>query len=169
MNNVEFETKLQNAYDSVVFIKNKHGNQTRIGGEPYHTHPLSVGEILCNKGYASDMYFLTGLFHDLLEDTDATEDEILQFGGEQVLEAVKLLTKSEGYIMNEYIENIKNNEIAKVVKLADRLHNLQCAKVANNKFKDRYIKETEEYYIDLAKGTCFESDITNALNELKSK
>lgn len=166
--NDNYKTKLQNAYDSVVFIKNKHGNQTRIGGEPYYTHPLSVGEILCNKGYVSDMYFLTGLFHDLLEDTDASEDEILQFGGGNVLEAVKLLTKSEGYIMGEYIGNIKNNEIAKVVKLADRLHNLQCAKVASKKFKDRYIKETEEYYLDLAKGTSFENDIIIALNELKS-
>lgn len=169
MNNVDFKTKLQNAYDSVVFIKNKHGNQTRIGGDPYYTHPLSVGEILCNKGYVNDIYFLTGLFHDLLEDTDATEDEIQQFGGEQVLKAVKLLTKSEGYIMGEYIENIKNNEIAKVVKLADRLHNLQCAKVASDRFKDRYINETEEYYLDLAKGTVFEDDILNALNELKTK
>ena len=167
MNN-EYKTKLQNAYDSVVFMQNKHINQTRIGGEPYYTHPISVGKILCNKGYLSDIYFLTGLFHDLLEDTDTTEDEIIHYGGEQVLEAVKLLTKSEGYIMDEYIENIKNNEIAKVVKLADRLHNLQCAKVANKKFKDRYIKETEEYYLDLAKGTVFENDITSALNELKS-
>lgn len=70
--------------------------------------------------------------------------------------------------MDEYIENIKNNEIAKVVKLADRLHNLQCAKVAGKKFKDRYIKETEEYYLDLAKGTSFENEIIIALNELKS-
>lgn len=169
MSNDTLKTKLQNCHDSIVFMKDKHGNQTRIGDEPYYTHPLSVGKILCEKGYASDRYYLTGLFHDLLEDTDATADEILQFGGVQVLEAVKLLTKSEGYIMDEYIENIKNNEISKVVKLADRLHNLQCAKVASNKFKDRYIKETEEYYLDLAKGTSFEDDIINALNELKSK
>ena len=85
------------------------------------------------------------------------------------MQAVKLLTKSEGYIMGEYIENIKNNEIAKVVKLADRLHNLQCAKVASDRFKDSYINETEEYYLDLAKGTVFEDDIINALNDLKIK
>ncbi len=169
MSNEILKTKLQNCHDSIVFMKGKHGNQTRIGGEPYYTHPLSVGELLCAKGYASDRYYLTGLFHDLLEDTDASADEILQFGGDQVLEAVKLLTKSEEYIMGEYIENIKNNEIAIVVKLADRLHNLQSAKVASRKFKDRYIKETEEYYLDLAKGTCFETDITNALNELKTE
>ncbi|MDC6267327.1 hypothetical protein [Lysinibacillus fusiformis] len=104
----------------------------------------------------------------MLEDTDATEEEIQQYGGEQVLQAVKLLTKSKGYVMDEYIENIKNNEIAKVVKLADRLHNLQCAKVASDKFKNRYIKETEEYYLDLAKATVFENDIINALNKLKN-
>lgn len=169
MNNVVLKKKLQNSYEAYTFMKNKHGDQTRIGGEPYYTHPLSVGEILCVKGYVNDVYFLTGLFHDLLEDTDATEDEILQFGGKQVLDAVKLLTKNDGYIMDDYIKDISNNEVAKIVKLADRLHNLQCAKVASNKFKDRYIKETEQYYLDLAKGTCFEWDINDALNELKSK
>lgn len=167
MNKIQYETKLQNSYDAVVFMKDKHGDQTRIGGAPYYTHPLEVSRILCINGYVSDRYFLTGLFHDLLEDTNATKDEILKYGEEQVLEAVKLLTKSEGYVMDEYIENIKNNEIAKVVKLADRLHNLQSAKVASDKFKKRYITETEEYYLDLAKGTCFESKIIKALEVLK--
>jgi len=170
MNNNEFNTKIQNCYNSVVFMKNKHGKQTRKDGELYCEHPVEVSKILTYKGYVSDNYFLTGLFHDLLEDTDTTEDEILNYGGELVLEAVKLLTKTKNYNMNDYINGIKNNEIAKIVKLADRLHNLQCLIRLDDQFREfreKYIKETEEYYLDLAKGTSFKNDIKNALDELK--
>ena len=72
-------------------------------------------------------YQLTALFHDLLEDTDATEEEIFDLGGARVLEAVRLLTKQEGYVMAEYVAGIRTNPIAFVVKAADRLHNLRTA------------------------------------------
>ncbi|MEB2281970.1 hypothetical protein LAV73_18540 [Lysinibacillus xylanilyticus] len=69
--------------------------------------------------------------------------------------------------MEVYIQDIRNNPIAKMVKLADRLHNLLSALVANEKFRKRYVKETEEFYLDLAKGTPFEEDILKALSALK--
>ena len=65
-------------------------------------HPLAVSEIVRNQGYGMD-YQITALFHDLLEDTDATEEEIFDLGGARVLEAVRLLTKQEGYVMAEYV------------------------------------------------------------------
>ena len=89
------------------------------------------------------------MFHDLLEDNDATEEEILNLGGKEVLEAVKLLTKTKGFVMDEYISKIKENKIAKEVKIADRLHNLSCANVCSEEFKRRYILESIDYYIDL--------------------
>ena len=58
--------------------------------------------------------------------------------------------------------------MAKMVKLADRLHNLMSADVADKAFQKRYVKETEEFYVDLAKGTPFEEDIANALIALKN-
>lgn len=154
---------------SIEFMKECHKGQKRIGGDDYYTHPLRVAEILSEKGY--DEYVQTvGLFHDLLEDTDATEDQIKWYGGvfgESVLEAVKVLTKPKQYEMKDYIEGIKNNRMAKLVKLADRIHNLQCAVVASEKFKSKYIKETEEWYIDLAKGTRFEKEMNDAFYNLK--
>lgn len=152
------------------FMMDCHKGQFRIGGKSYYTHPLAVGEILYKKGY--DEYVqLVGLFHDLLEDTEATEEQIKSHGGffgDSVLEAVKVLTKTNGYSMEEYISAIKDNQLAKVVKLADRVHNLQSALVANEKFKLKYIKETEEWYLDLAKGTKFEVDMKNTLEDLKN-
>lgn len=108
-----------------------------------------------------------GLFHDLLEDTDATYEEIEKLSNARIAEAVKLLTKEPGYIMQNYIERIKNNDIAKMVKLADRIHNLSEAKLASIDFQVKYIKETEEWFIDLAKDTIFENDLKNVLENLK--
>lgn len=152
---------------SLLFAKEKHEGQTRIGGKPYISHPIEVARILEEKGLSDARYIKTALFHDLLEDTDASEQEILFYGGKDVLTAVKLLTKIKGYKMEDYIQDIRKNMIAKMVKLADRLHNLLCALVADDKFRKRYVKETEEFYLDLAKETPFEEDITDALNALK--
>lgn len=152
---------------SLLFAKEKHEGQTRIGGKPYISHPIEVASILEKKGFLDAKYIITALFHDLLEDTDASEQEIFFFGGKDVLTAVKILTKSKGYKMEVYIQDIRDNPIAKMVKLADRLHNLLCALVANEKFRKSYVKETEEFYLDLAKGTPFEEDILKALSALK--
>ena len=156
---------------ALAFIQEKHAGQTRMGGVPYYTHPVAVADILKSKGYTSAVYQLTALFHDLLEDTDATEDEIRALSApdaEAVIHAVRLLTKSKGYDMTDYMAGIAGNVVAKMVKLADRLHNLQSALVAPVTFRARYIKETEDFYIALAKGTPFEDDIHTALTQVKN-
>lgn len=84
---------------------------------------MAVSNILKDLEYSSDVQ-IAGLFHDLLEDTDATKEEILELSNAEVLEVVTLLTKEEGYDMNQYIIRIRANEKALVVKLADRLHTL---------------------------------------------
>ena len=141
------------------FAKEKHKGQKRIGGDDYITHPIAVSEIVKNQGY-DEIYQITALFHDLLEDTDATVDEILKYGNAEILEAVKLLTKEKGYDMAEYIGSIKQNPIAFVVKTADRLHNLQCAIVTSEEFKRKYILETVDWYLD------FSQDIRKAVKRL---
>ncbi|MCI7767999.1 MAG: HD domain-containing protein [Oscillospiraceae bacterium] len=134
------------AYDYAAM---KHEGQLRKGGEPYITHPAAVAEMLGEQGYDED-YLIAGLFHDLLEDTDASEEDISNLGGEAVLEAVRLLTKREGYVMSEYIAGIKQNPIAFAVKAADRLHNLRSAFVADDAFKRRYISESNEWFLDFS-------------------
>ncbi|MBE7064581.1 MAG: HD domain-containing protein [Ruminococcaceae bacterium] len=146
--------------EALQYATKKHLGQFRKEGVPYITHPIAVAEILKKQGF-NEEYQIAGLFHDLLEDTDATEQEILTFGGEKVYEAVKLLTKTEGYIMSEYIRNIKANPIAFKVKAADRLHNLQCAVIADEKFRRKYIKESLEWYTD------FDDEIPPAIEALK--
>lgn len=150
---------------AIEFMKKKHGNQKRKQGTPYYTHPLAVAKLLKEKGFPIE-YQIAGLFHDLIEDTDATYEEIIGFSNEEVAEAVRLVSKTEGYVMSEYVGNIKTNEMAKMVKLADRIHNLSESPNASHKFQARYIKETKEWYIDLAKGTVFEDDLNRELDNL---
>lgn len=144
---------------ALAFATEKHNGQFRKGGAPYVTHPIAVAEWLLEKGYDED-FQIAGLFHDLLEDTDATEDEILSLGGESVLEAVKLLTKSPGYNMADYVDGVKSNPISKAVKAGDRLHNLRCAFVCSEDFKRRYILESLDWYLDLDK------DVITAVKDL---
>lgn len=141
------------------YAEEKHRGQYRKGGEPYISHPAAVAEIMRERGLGID-YQITALFHDLLEDTDASEEIIEQIGGKAVLKAVRLLTKTEGYIMSEYIEGIKSDPIAFAVKGADRLHNLRSAFIADMDFKKRYIRESIEWYLD------FCPEIPGAVNAL---
>lgn len=129
------------------FAAEKHRGQHRVGGAEYITHPIAVSEIVKENG-GDINYRITALFHDLLEDTDATDDEILALSNPEVLKAVKLLTKQKGYVMDEYVANIRKNNMAFAVKGADRLHNLRCAVLCDDDFKRRYIFETVDYYLD---------------------
>lgn len=136
---------------ALEFATQKHKGQFRIGGDEYITHPVAVSEIVAQNGGDINCR-ITALFHDLLEDTDATEEEILAIGGEEVLRAVELLTKKKGYVMQDYVEGIKSNKTAFLVKAADRLHNLRCALVADTEFKRKYILETVDWYLDFGLG-----------------
>ena len=134
---------------ALSFATQKHKGQYRVGGAEYITHPMAVAEIVREKGKNIDCQ-IAALFHDLLEDTDATESEIFKFGNEEILKAVKLLTKQKGYDMAEYVAGIRQNEMAFAVKAADRLHNLRCALVTDTEFKRKYIFETVDWYLDFS-------------------
>ena len=148
------------------YIKEKHEGQTRKQGTPYYLHPVEVCNILKENGFPFE-YQVAGLFHDLLEDTETTYDEIVQISNKEIAEAVRLVTKEKGYNMQDYISRISNNEIAKMVKLADRLHNISETHLASKEFQEKYVKETEAWYIELAKGTVFEDKIKKELDKIK--
>ena len=86
--------------------------------------------------------------NEFVLNTDATEAEILALGNEKILRSVKLLTKTRGYVMKDYVDGIKKDKTAFLVKGADRLHNLRSAVCADTEFKRRYIYETIDWYLD---------------------
>ena len=148
--------KIEQAY---AYAEKMHSGQKRKGGEPYIIHPAAVADYVYCKGCGRD-YVITALFHDLLEDTAADENEIERLGGKKVLEAVKLLTKGKNYNPEEYINGVKSNQIAFAVKNADRLNNVNSAYCCSEDFKRRYAEETIDYYLD------FSSEIPLAVKKL---
>lgn len=132
--------------EALIFAVQKHSFQKRKDGSPYFWHPVGVAMMLKDAGF-DERYQMVGLFHDLLEDTDATEEEILEYGDEKILETVKLLTKTEGYIEEKYFEGILQNPMAKAVKIMDRIYNLRDSVHADAGFIDKYLKETSDFFV----------------------
>lgn len=148
--------------DAVEFMKYKHGEQLRKQGTPYYTHPLEVAYMLREKGLDEE-YQIAGLFHDLLEDTNTTYQEILNMTDVNVAEAVRLVTKEKGYDTEQYYDRIERNKIARMVKLADRIHNLSEILCTDRAFIDRYLEDTKKYFYKLAKDTIFERDLCDII------
>ncbi|MCR5452022.1 MAG: HD domain-containing protein [Lachnospiraceae bacterium] len=132
---------------ALAFAAEKHAEQRRKDKSPYILHPVKVAMFLSDNGY--DLrYQIVGLFHDLLEDTDTTTDELRDFCDEEMIEAIQLVTKSADYNEKEYIEAILNNPIAKAVKNADRIDNLRDLKNQEDiEFRKRYLHDTEQYFV----------------------
>jgi hypothetical protein len=151
-----------------------HKGQERIGGREYITHPIEVAELLFHYRFRGK-YVFTAFCHDLLEDTDAREEEILETCGRSTLEAVKLLTKRrkdniETEIdMDAYLAAIRENEVAYPVKVADRTMNLWSARHAGISFREKYLAETEQYYLKFAKDSPLFEELTLAYETIKQE
>ena len=149
----------------LAFAKDRHAGQTRIGGADYINHPRRVAEYLYDGKYRGK-YTFTAFCHDLLEDTNTTEEEIFDLGGRFTRDAVVLLTKHKGVDKADYLEKIKMNEVAYIVKVADRIDNLRDAVNADLGFIKQYLEETEKYYLDFAAESPFFEDLLHAYSLL---
>lgn len=136
--------------DALDFASDKHAGQLRWGGIPFITHPVAVAAYLQERGY-NDNTLLTALFHDLLEDTDTTQEEILKRSDREVLDAVILLTKPKPYDMADYLGGIDRNAMAKDVKCADRIHNLRTTADSSQAFRKKYYDESVRWYVPFLK------------------
>ena len=120
------------------FILKKHKGQKDKGGKPYFLHPLYVS-IHC-RGHDAR---IVGLLHDVLEDTDTDEKELISMGfSKTVVDAVKLLTRDKKEPYDDYVLRLKENPIAMEVKTNDLKHNmnLKRLKVVTEKDRKRVIR-----------------------------
>jgi guanosine-3',5'-bis(diphosphate) 3'-pyrophosphohydrolase len=152
------EDLLNRAY---VFSMKAHGSQARASGDPYFSHPLGVAEILTRLKLDSAS-IITGLLHDTVEDTDATLDQIEKSFGKEIGQLVDGVTKlSRLELQSDHTKHAENfrklvlamsNDIrVLLVKLADRLHNMQTIHYIKDPEKRRRIAlETLEIYAPLS-------------------
>ena len=152
------EDLLNRAY---VFSMKAHGSQSRASGDPYFSHPLGVAEILTRLKLDSAS-IITGLLHDTVEDTEATLGQIEGMFGKEIGQLVDGVTKlSRLELQSDHTKHAENfrklvlamsNDIrVLLVKLADRLHNMQTIHYIKDPEKRRRIAlETLEIYAPLA-------------------
>ncbi len=96
-----------------------HKEQTDKSGLPYVHHPFHLAEQMNDEETT-----IVALLHDVIEDTDYTADDLRRFGFcESVVSAIELMTHESGVEYMDYVRKIKDNPIARTVKLADLRHN----------------------------------------------
>lgn len=101
----------------------KHKNQVDLANEPYINHVVAVGKNTLELSN-DDKVLAVAFLHDILEDTDISEKELFENFPDEVVHAVKSITKDSKYInYDEYLKKVKENEMARIVKLADLKHN----------------------------------------------
>jgi len=118
---------------------------------PYIEHPLKVAAILYDLGIKDENILATAVLHDVLEDS---EDEFIKAKlhdtfNSTIRDAVLALSKPKGYNNMMYYDRISKNEIAILVKLADRTHNLTTISNFSEAKKAAYVKETKEFIYPL--------------------
>ncbi len=95
-----------------------HSDQADTSGIPYIFHPYHLA-----KQMDSETVVCAALLHDVLEDTTVTEDELRRQFGDEITDAVVLLTHRNEDIYEDYLQRIKHNPIALAVKKANLAHN----------------------------------------------
>lgn len=116
-----------------------HKDQVDKAGLPYVFHPFHLAEQMKNEDTT-----VVALLHDVLEDTDITLDEMREAGyGEDILEALQLLCHEDGVPYMEYIERLRENRLARIVKLADLQHNSDLSRL--DVADERAVARREKY------------------------
>ncbi len=148
---------LRAVYD---FSAEMHRDQLRRSGEPYMVHPLNVAWLLADLNF-DQTCVAVGLLHDVLEDTLTTREVLeSEFGGEiaELVDGVTKIGRHEYVRRDEaQAETFRKMILASakdirviVVKLADRLHNMQTLQHLSPEARRRISRETLEIYSPIA-------------------
>ncbi len=146
---------LKKAFD---FALKAHEGKKRMNGDPYIVHPLSVAETVQSWGLDENSV-AAALLHDVVEDTSVTIGDIKKTFGDEIAFLVSGLTKLQNlkYPENQDRENFRKFIISfsedlrvLIIKLADRLHNMQTLQFLPPERQKPFALETAEIYAPLA-------------------
>ncbi len=148
---------LRSVYD---FSAEMHKDQMRRSGEPYLIHPLNVAYLLAELNF-DQTCVAVGLLHDVVEDTLTTHEVLQKEFGDEIAELVDGVTKigRHEYVRRDeaQAETFRKMILASakdirviVVKLADRLHNMQTLEHLTPESRRRISRETLEIYSPIA-------------------
>ena len=109
---------------ALQIAKEAHAGQVDKAGKDYILHPITVASYM-----DTDVEKTIAYLHDVLEDTSVTVDELRNHFSNEIVDTVITLThrKDESYF--EYIQRISKSKLAKKIKAADLLHNLDITRI----------------------------------------
>ncbi len=164
--------------------KNAHRPFKRDNGDRYFEHPRAVAVSLIKHGFGETDYIVTGLLHDVVEDTNTPWSVIVDLFGPEIWRSLETLSRympvfdpvtgqtinRHKKIIEEYYgELAKASAMVRTVKCADRLNNLETCGVWDDERRDRYITETRQFIFPIAKDLHinYADEIEKILNALK--
>ena len=139
--------------EALQYATQAHAGQTRAGGAPYNSHPISVADSIkqYKKSHNLDALISAALLHDTVEDTDTTHEALHDLFGGLVASLVQELTSDKEKIQQmgkaDYLAQkmAAMSSYALVIKLADRLDNVQDIATAKTpEWRAKYRAETEK-------------------------
>ena len=145
--------------------KNAHRPFYRDGGGRFFEHPRAVAISLIDHGYSGTSAIIKGLTHDVIEDTNTPHGVIVTLFGPEMLRSLKILSRyksifdATGQLVRpqqkkaagEYFGDLLTApDEEKIVKCADRLHNLQTCDCWERPRRIKYVGETDQYVIPIA-------------------
>jgi (p)ppGpp synthase/HD superfamily hydrolase len=140
---------------AIYWAKKYHDGQFRKSGEPYYTHPLEVAYMVSEYKLKTDV-IVTAILHDIVEDTEVTAGMILDEFGRRIEEIVDRLTRDRPDGSKLSVEEILNNAYEKndkevlLVKVMDRLHNIQTIGGMNDEKQKKTARQTLDSFIILS-------------------
>jgi RelA/SpoT family (p)ppGpp synthetase len=152
--------QLKTITEAYQFSEKAHEGQKRLSGDPYITHPLAVASMLADL-HLDHQTIVAALLHDVIEDTPTAKDQIAARFGTDVaalVDGVSKLDKLNFSSRSEMqVESFRKMMLAMVedirvilVKLADRLHNMQTLDAVSAERQARIARETLEIYAPIA-------------------
>jgi GTP pyrophosphokinase len=135
--------KIKRAY---FLAKEAHAGVRRRSGEPYMLHPIAVAQIAVDEIGLGAKSVIAALLHDVVEDTDYTLEDLAQMGfSKTIMDAIALMTHADGVDYMDYVRAIRENPIAKAVKLADLRHNSDLTRMD---VVDEKVLERRKVYLE---------------------
>jgi GTP diphosphokinase / guanosine-3',5'-bis(diphosphate) 3'-diphosphatase len=139
-----------------AFAEKAHEGRTRYSGDPYLTHLAAVAKMLAEIGMGAQTV-AAGLLHDTIEDTHVTPEELKTLFGDEIFFLVQGVTKLGSvryYGSDRHNESLRKLFVATsqdirvlIIKLVDRLHNMQTLEFVPKEKQLRIARETLEIYV----------------------
>ena len=154
---------------AITFAKKYHDGQLRKSGEPFYTHPLEVAYMASDYNLKTDI-IVTSILHDVVEDSEATVGMIVDEFSWRIAEMVDMLTRDRPDGTKLSVETILNNAYEKndnevlLIKVLDRLHNMQTIGAKKPEKQKKTIDQTLKCFLVSALSTGH-SHISESLYE----